>query len=165
MRPTLIDRSNGASLVYTYWRNSKSDVWLGGHAPVARRQMIDAYEDGLRTGRHRWRFYKLEAAAPAPTPARRAVIPFAERRWRTVPGAKLKATGHAFELLAVLIKIQPATLDEILARAAEDGRLATGGASRRAIVRWYLNDLRKRRIVEVVGEQRGLLGGEGQNVR
>ncbi len=165
MRPTLIDRSNGAPLVYTYWRNSKNDVWLGGHAPIARRQMIDVYEDGLRTGRHRWRFYKLEAAPAALAPSRRAVIPFAERRWRTVPGAKLKATGHAFELLAVLIKIQPATLDEILARAAEDGRLATGGASRRAIVRWYINDLRKRRIVEVAGAQRSLLEEKGQDVK
>ncbi len=161
MKHTLIDHSGGGRSVFAFWRNDKDEVWRGGHAPISRRRMLDVFERGLRTGHLRWRFYKLEAADEAAIPRRSRAVPFAERRWRTMPGANLKAKGHAFELLATLIKIQPATLGELLARSAEDGLLATGGASRRAIVCWYLNDLRKKKLIYVVEEQRSLLEGKG----
>jgi hypothetical protein len=158
MRFTLIDHSGGANLVYAYWRNDKNEVWQGGHVPVSRRQIFDAYESMKKTGRHRWRFYKFEPAqaaiaAAAPNRVARA----APHRWRTVAGANLKATGHAFDILWILIKIQPATLDEILARAGREKLLETRGASQRGLIRWYLNDLRKRGVVYVVDEQQKLL--------
>jgi hypothetical protein len=160
MRHTLIDHSGGARLVYAYWRNDKDEVWRGGHVPISRRRILGAYESGLKTGHLRWGFYKLEPVQEVAAAAPGRAAPIAPRRWRTVAGANLKATGHAFELLAVLIKIQPATLDELLARAAEDGQLKTRGSSRRSIVRWYLNDLRKKGLIYVVDEQRSLPGGE-----
>lgn len=153
MKHTLIDRSGGARLVYAYWRNDKDDAWRGGHAPVARRRMLDAYERGLKTGHLRWRFYKLEAAALTITARDDRGAPLSEKRWGII-SAKEPAhpRGNTAELLAVLIKIQPATLDEILARAGREKLLETRGADRRGIVRWYLNDLRKRGIIYIVDE-------------
>lgn len=161
MKPILIDRSSGARSVYVFWRNDKGEIWKGGHAPVSRRQILNVYERGLETNHLRWRFYKLEPVnvAVAARDDRRTPLP--EKRWRIV-SAKEPAhpRGHAAELLAILVKIQPATVTEILARAVREELLETRGANRRGLIRWYLRSLEKRGIVYVVDEQRKLPRGE-----